>query len=68
MCLLDLKTAFDRVPGNVLEWAMKNKGMPNVLVRSVMSLYDCMEQRQESEQVLRCQRSLRLKLECTKKS
>ena len=36
---VDLEKAFDRVPWKVLEWALKKKGMPDVLVRSVLSLY-----------------------------
>ena len=28
------------VPRKVLEWTMKNKGIPEVLVRSVRSLYE----------------------------
>ena len=35
-----LVKAFYRVPRKVLEWAMRKKGMPEVLVRSVMSLYE----------------------------
>ena len=38
MCLVDLEKAFDRVPRKVLEWAMRQKGIPEVLVRSAMSL------------------------------
>ena len=37
---VDLEKAFDRVPRKVLEWVMWKKGIPDVLVRSVMSLYD----------------------------
>ena len=37
MWFVDLEKAFDRV---VLEWAMGKKGIPEVLVRSVMSLYE----------------------------
>ena len=33
MCFLDLKKIF-------IEWAMGKKGMPEVFVRSVMSLYE----------------------------
>ena len=40
MCFVDLVTAFDRVPRKELEWALRKKGIPEVLVRSVMSLYD----------------------------
>ena len=35
-----LEKAFDRVPRKVLEWALRKKGMPDVLVGSVMSLYE----------------------------
>ena len=38
MCFVDLEKAFDIVPRKVLEWAMRKKGIPDVLVRSVMSL------------------------------
>ena len=40
MCFVDLEKAFDRVPGKVLEWALRKKGIPKVFVRSVMSLYE----------------------------
>ena len=40
VCIVDLEKAFDRVPRKVLEWAMRKKGIPEVLVRSVMSLYE----------------------------
>ena len=40
MCFVDLEKAFDRVLRKVLEWAMRKKGLPEVLVRSVMSLYE----------------------------
>ena len=40
MCFVDLVKAFDRLPSKVLEWAMRKKGMREVLVRSVMSVYD----------------------------
>ena len=39
MCFVDLEKAFDTVPRKVLEWSMQKKVMPDVLVRSVMSLY-----------------------------
>ena len=35
-----LEKAFDRVPKKVLEWEMRKKGMPEVWVRSMMSLCD----------------------------
>ena len=40
MCFVDLEKAFDRVPRKVLVWAMRKKRIPEVLVRSVMSLYE----------------------------
>ena len=40
MCLVDLEIAFDCVPRNVLEWAMRKKEIPEVLVRSVIRLYE----------------------------
>ena len=37
---MDLEKAFDRVPRNVLEWALRKKVRQKVLVRSVMSLHE----------------------------
>ena len=39
MYFVKLWTAFVSVLRKVLEWAMMKKGIPDVLVRSVMSLY-----------------------------
>ena len=39
MYFVDLEIDFVRVPRKVLEWALRKKGIPEVLVRSVMSLY-----------------------------
>ena len=39
MCFVDLEKAFDGVPKKVLELKMRKKGIPKVLVRSMMSLY-----------------------------
>ena len=40
MCFVDIEKAFDKVPRNVFEWAMMKKSISEVLVRSVMSLYE----------------------------
>ena len=40
MCFLDLEKTFDIVLRKVLEWAMRKKGIQEVLVRSIMSLYE----------------------------
>ena len=40
MCFVDPQKALDRIPRKVLEWAMREKRIPEVLVSSVMSLYE----------------------------
>ena len=40
MCIVDLEKIFDRVPRKVLESAIRKKGIPEVLVRLVMSLHE----------------------------
>ena len=40
MCFVDLEKAFDRVPRKVIAWAMRKKGLPEKMVRAVMSLYE----------------------------
>ena len=40
MCFVDLEKAFDRVPRRVMEWATRKKGLPEILVKAVMSLYE----------------------------
>ena len=40
ICFVDLEKAFDRVPRRVMEWAMRKKGLPEILVKTVMSLYE----------------------------
>ena len=37
MCFVDLEKAFDRVPRKVTEWALRKKGLAEVLVQAVMS-------------------------------
>ena len=40
MCFVNLEKAFHRETRKVLAWAMRKKGIPDVSVRSVMSLYE----------------------------
>ena len=40
ICFVDLEIAFDRVPRNVLELTMRKKEIPEVFVRSVVSLFE----------------------------
>ena len=40
MYSVDLEKALNRELRKVFEWAMRKKGMPEVLVRSVMSQYE----------------------------
>ena len=39
LCFVDIEKTFDRVPRKIMEWAMRKKGLPEVIVRVVMSLY-----------------------------
>ena len=39
MCYVELEKAFDRVPRKVMECTMRKRGIPEVLVRAVVSLY-----------------------------
>ena len=40
MYFVDLKKSFDRLSRKCLEWTMRKKEISEVLVRSVMSLYE----------------------------
>ena len=40
MCFIDMEKAFDRVPRKVMEWALRKKGLSEVMIWAVMSLYD----------------------------
>ena len=40
MCFVDMEKAFDRVPRKMMEWVMIKKGLSEVIVPAVMSLYD----------------------------
>ena len=47
MCFVDMEKPFDRVPRKVGEWAMRKKGLSEVMVWAVMSLYDCTKTKSE---------------------
>jgi len=36
---VDLEKAFDKVPKKVIEWALRRKGIPKIMVKAVMALY-----------------------------
>ena len=40
MCFVVLEKAFDRVLRKVMEWALRKKGLAEVWVQAVMSLYE----------------------------
>ena len=40
MCLVDLEKGLDRVPRKALEWILRKKEIPEVMVGSVISLYE----------------------------
>ena len=41
MCIfVDMERAFDRVSRKAMEWTMREKGLLEIMVRAVMSLYD----------------------------
>ena len=37
---VDLEQAFNRVPRKAVEWSQQKKGVPEVIVKAVMSLYE----------------------------
>ena len=39
-CFVDLEKAFDRVPRRVMAWAIRKKGLPEILVKAVMRLFE----------------------------
>ena len=45
MCFVNLEKAFDREPRKVMEWAMGKKGLPEILVKAVMSPYEGAERK-----------------------
>ena len=40
MCFVDMAKAFDRVPRKMMEWVIRKKGLSEVIVRAIMSLYE----------------------------
>ena len=38
MCFVGMEKAFDKVPRKMMEWAMRKKGLSEVMVRAVMKL------------------------------
>ena len=38
---VDIERACDRVPRKVMEWVVKKKGLPKVIVSAMTSLYHC---------------------------
>ena len=64
MCFVDLEKAIGAIPSKELEWAMRKKGIPEVLVISVMSQYEGAKMRVMVN--FSCERSLRIKWGCTK--
>ena len=40
MCFVDMEKASDRVPRNMIKWAMRKKGLLELMVRAVISLCD----------------------------
>jgi len=40
MCFVDLEKAFGRVTRRVMEWAIRKKGLPEIMVKAGMSLYE----------------------------
>ena len=39
MGFVDLEKTFDRVPRNVVDWALRKKGVLEVMIKAFMSLY-----------------------------
>ena len=40
MCFMDLKKAFDGVPIRIMQWALRKKGLQEIMMKAVMSLYE----------------------------
>ena len=39
MCFVGIEKAFDGVPRKKAEWTLRKKGLPEVIVRGMMSIY-----------------------------
>ena len=37
---VDMEKAFNRIPRKMMEWAMRKKGLSEVMARAIMNLYD----------------------------
>ena len=61
---MDLEKAFDRVPREVISWAMRKLGVEEWLVSAVMYMYS--GAKQSSEQFMVIAKVLRYKWVCTK--
>ena len=40
MCFVDLEKTFVGVPKRVMQWILRKKGLPEILVKAMMSLYE----------------------------
>ena len=54
-CFVDLEKAFDSIRRRVMEWAVRKKGLPEILVKAVMSL--CEEVKTKEELDRGCQKN-----------
>ena len=55
MCFVDLEKAFNRVLRRVIKWAVRKKGLSEIMVKAVMSLYE--EQKRKLELDWACQKN-----------
>ena len=40
LCFVDLEKAFGRIPRRVMQWVLRKKGLPEILVKAVISLHE----------------------------
>ena len=50
MCFVDLETAFDRVSRRIMQWALRKKGLPEILVKVVIKSMGVQRQRLKLDQ------------------